>query len=137
MRTVALLPVVAIALVAIAGCGGSSENTATEGASTTETGLGPPGSGTTSTAPSGVRTKTCNDDRLDPPEVVVIGGSCGQGKQTVTGWEAKVACYSPAGASRFACTVGKLRCVGTETERGIAVNCSRPELSISFLSRRG
>jgi len=132
MRTVALLPVVAIALVAVAGCGGSSEGT-----TTTETALPPPGSGTSSTAPSGIRTKACTDERLDPPEIVVIGGSCGQGKQTVTGWEAKAACYSPAGASRFACTVGKLRCMGIETERGIAVNCARPQLSISFLSRRG
>src|SRR6478752_8780738 len=101
MRTVALLPVVAIALVAVAGCGGSSEGT-----TTTETALPPPGSGTSSTAPSGIRTKACTDERLDPPEIVVIGGSCGQGKQTVTGWEGKAACYAPAGASRFACTVG-------------------------------
>jgi hypothetical protein len=132
MRTLALLPVVAIALVTVAGCGGSSEGT-----SSTETGLAPPGSAATSNAPSGVRTKACTDERLNPPEIVVIGGSCDQGRQTVTGWEAKAACYSPAGASRYACTVGKLRCMGTETERGIAVNCSRPQLSISFLSRRG
>jgi hypothetical protein len=132
MRTVALLPVLAIALLSAAGCGGSSEAT-----TTTETGLGPPGSGTAPTAPAGVRTKTCTDERLDPPEVVVIGGSCDQGKQAVTGWEAKAACYSQPGGSRFACTVGKLRCQGLETDRGIAVNCARPQLSISFLSRRG
>jgi hypothetical protein len=135
MRTLALLPFVAFALVAVAGCGGSSEGTSTTGA---ETGLNPPGSGaTTSNAPPGIETKACTDERLNPPEIVVIGGSCAQGKQTVAGWEAKTACYSPAGASRFACTVGKVRCVGTRTERGIAVNCSRPQLSISFLSRRG
>jgi hypothetical protein len=135
MRTLALLPVVAIALFAVAGCGGSSDGTSTT--SGAETIPGPPGSATSSNAPPGIRTKSCADERLNPPEVVVIGGGCAQGKQTVTGWEAKSACYSPAGASRFACTVGKLRCVGTKTERGIAVNCSRPQLSISFLSRRG
>lgn len=134
MRTLALLAVVAFALIALAGCGGSSEGTSTTGSATIP---GPPGSATTSNAPPGIQTKSCTDERLNPPEVVVIGGGCTQGRQTVTGWEGKSACYSPAGASRFACTVGKLRCVGTETERGIAVNCSRPQLSISFLSRRG
>jgi hypothetical protein len=137
MRTVALLPVLAIAFLAAAGCGGSSEATTSTTTTTTETGLGPPGSGTTPAAPGGVRTKTCTDESLDSPEVVVIGGSCGQGKQAVAGWEAKGDCYSPAGASRFACTVGKLRCQGLQTERGIAVNCARPQLSISFLSGRG
>jgi hypothetical protein len=137
MRTVALLPLVAIAVVAVAGCGGSSGGGTSGEETSPATALPPPGSGTTSNAPSGIKTKTCADARLDPPEVVVIGGSCAQGKQTVAGWEAKAACYSPAGASRFACTVGKLRCMGTKTERGIAVNCARPQLSISFLSRRG
>lgn len=132
MRTAALLVLAVLAPVAVAGCGGSSGES-----SSTETGLEPPGSATTSTAPSGIRTKTCVDERLDPPEVVVIGGSCAPARQTVTGWEAKAACYSPAGASRFACTVGNLRCIGAATARGIAVNCSRPKLSISFLSRRG
>src|SRR4029077_2132704 len=89
-----------VTALAIAGCGSSSDDT-----SSTETGLGPPGSSTTSTAPSGIHTKACVDEDLDPPEIVVIGGSCGDGKRTVAAWEGKSSCSSPAGASRYACTV--------------------------------
>lgn len=132
MRTLALLPVLAVALVAAAGCG-SSEGTSTTPAETGQE----PGPATTSNSPPGVRTKACADQRLDPPEVVVVGAGCAQGKQTVTGWEAKSACRSPSGGSRYSCTVGGLRCLGTRTERGIAVNCSRPQLSISFTGKAG
>jgi hypothetical protein len=123
---------VGLALLALlaAGCGSSSDDTAT-----TPTDLPPPGSATTSNAPSGVRTDACVDDSLDPPEVVVIGGSCGLGRRTAAAWQGKASCHSPSGASRFACTVGKLRCLGVSTDRGIAVSCSRPNLSIAFVGK--
>ena len=132
MRTVGYLLAAALAALAIAGCGSSSEDTAS-----TPTGLGPPGSATTSTAPSGIHTKACVDEDLDPPEILVIGGNCAEGKRTVAAWTGKRSCSSPPGASRYACTVGKLRCVAASTDRGLAVSCSRPNLSISFIAKRG
>jgi hypothetical protein len=48
-------------------------------------------------------------------------------------WTRNHSCSSPSGASRYACTIGKLRCLGTTTDRGILVNCSRQGRSISFV----
>ena len=116
-----------VAAAAIAGCGCSSEET-----SSTATG-GPAGSATTLTAPSGVRTKACVDQSLDQPEIVVIGTSCAEARRVVSAWEGRDACAVLDGASHSACSLGKLRCFGTVTDRGLAVNCSRAGRSISFV----
>jgi hypothetical protein len=124
-----LLPIALALAVAIAGCGSSSSETT----SSTPSGPGPPGEATSSTAPSGLSTKGCKDNSLDPPEIVAIGGSCAEGRRTVAGWERNDACAAPEGASHSSCTVGKLRCIGTVTDRGLLVNCARPGRSISFV----
>jgi hypothetical protein len=133
MRTAGPLRLVLAALViamAMTGCGSSGG-----GMSSTGEGSGGPGEATTSTAPSGIHTTACVDEALEPPEVVVIGASCGEARRTVAAWEAKGSCSSPEGASHSACTIGRLRCIGTSTDRGIAVNCSRPNSSISFIEK--
>jgi hypothetical protein len=123
------LPLAALAAaVLLIGCGSSSGDS-----SSTQTGLGPPGETTGSTAPSGVSTKGCKDDSLDPPEIVAIGSSCAEGRRTVGAWERSGACDLAENASHSSCTVGKLRCIGTVTDRGLLVNCSRPGHSISFV----
>jgi hypothetical protein len=124
-----LLPIALALAVAIAGCGSSSS----EDTSSTPSGLGPPGEATSSTAPSGVSTKGCKDDSLDPPEIVVIGGSCAEGRRTVAAWGQNDSCKVAKNASHSSCTVGKLRCIGTVTDRGLLVNCARPARSISFV----
>ena len=123
-----LLPAALAAAVLLIGCGSSSGDS-----SSTPTGLGAPGEATGETAPSGVSTKGCKDDSLDPPEIVVIGSSCAEGSRTVAAWERSDACDAPENASHSFCTVGKLRCIGAVTDRGLLVNCSGPGRSISFV----
>ncbi len=128
------LPCAAAALaLLIAGCGSSSSEQTTGGG---ETGGG---AATISKAPSGLSEQKCVDKALDPPEVVVIGTgtSCAEGRATVSAWTHKLSCSSPSGASRYACSVGKLRCLGTTTDRGTVVNCSRQGRSISFAVKPG
>jgi len=67
--------------------------------------------------------------------------ACTTAVEVVDAWaaESESDCQLTARASRGACTVGRhrYRCLATSTDRGIAVSCSRPGRTISFLARRG
>lgn len=121
----------------LGGCG-SSGQTAPSGAPTSS----PSGSraghahrpgATTSTAPAGLAVKSCPYSGLRPPEVRTFELSCAEGRAVAAQWLGKRSCSSPPGASRYSCTVRRLRCLGTSTERGIAVVCARPGHTVVFL----
>jgi hypothetical protein len=105
------------AAAALAGCGSSSETT-------------------TESVPKELLAKPCHDSSLEPPEVRSIGGSCAEARATAAAWRGKESCFTPAGASRFSCSVGGYRCLGAAVERGIAVNCAASGNSISFIVKK-
>jgi hypothetical protein len=118
--------VLVLALLAIlaSGCGSS--------------GTGSPGEGSTKTVPPpGAAVRDCAGASASVKELRVSDVGCATGRDVVAGWTAKNACAPPAGASRTSCTVGDYRCLGTATERDLAVSCARPGHSISFVVRRG
>jgi hypothetical protein len=142
-----LLPLaVAATVVALAGCGSSSEGTQTVGAPGTGT-TAPPANGaaeppaqtsTTPQAPTGVRARRCTGvSAAAKGEVRVTGVSCAEGASTVTAWRRDKGCSSPSSASRTSCKVHGLTCLGAVTDRGIAVTCAGPGHSIAFVGRRG
>jgi hypothetical protein len=47
-------------------------------------------------------------------------------------WEATASCRRPAGASRWACSIGPWRCQAVVTDRGWSVDCAKPGGSIPF-----
>ncbi len=116
----------AVALLAIlaSGCGSS--------------GTEPSGTGSTETAaPQGAAAQECAGTPAGVDALRVSGVECATGGDVAAGWTAKNACATPAGASRTSCTVGDYRCLGAATERGLAVSCTRPGRSISFIVKRG
>jgi hypothetical protein len=117
-----LLAVALLATLA-GGCSSSSTNAAGEGSTKT---AAPPGAvvPVCTAAPAGVAT------------LRVSGVDCAKGREVVSAWIAKSACRAVPGASRTSCTADTYRCLGATTELGLAVSCSRPGRSISFVSRR-
>lgn len=112
----ALLLVALAATAALAGCGSSSD--------------------TTESVPQELLAKPCQDSSLEPPEVRSIGGSCAEARATVAAWRGKESCFSPPGASRFSCSVGRFRCFGAAVDRGIAVNCAASGNTVSFIVKK-
>ena len=139
MRIGHLLPIALLAVLAVgsaallAGCGSDDEeSTAPQG---TESGA------TTSTTPqssgpAGAAVQACTIDSVGLEDLRVTGVACGAGQQVAVGWMHGASCAKPQGGSRFACTVGGYRCLGTSAERGIAVSCARPGRSIAFIAKR-
>jgi hypothetical protein len=117
-----VLTVAALAILA-SGCGSSSTNSSGEGSTKTA-------------APHGAAVLTCT---ITPGGVRVLranGVGCATGRHVVASWTAKNACTAHPGASRTSCSVGDYRCLGTATDRGLAVSCARPGRSISFVIAR-
>lgn len=116
------------ATVLAAGCGSSDSDSQ---------GTGSEGPARTSTAPAGAATETCTAGEVAGiGEVRVSGVECTPAHEVVVAWDAKEACGAAAGVSRVACSVGGYRCLGTATERGLAVSCAAPSRTISFLAKR-
>jgi hypothetical protein len=111
--------VLAVALVAIlaSGCGSSGTDSSGEGSTKTA-------------APHGAAALACAG------ALRVSGVDCTTGRDVISAWTAKKACQPTPGASRTSCTAGAYRCLGTTTERGLAVSCVQPGRSISFVSKR-
>jgi hypothetical protein len=112
----ALLLVALSAIAALAGCGSSSD--------------------TTVSVPKELLAKPCKDSSLEPPEVRAIGGSCASARATVAAWRKNENCFTPPGASRFDCSVGRYRCFGAAVDRGIAVNCAASGNTVSFIVKK-
>ncbi len=115
-----------VAVLVLAGCGSSSEET---------TGGGPPAS--TSSAPQGVRAGVCKGAAALKGEVRVTSIACGEARSVVAAWNGEPKCFSPGGASRYSCKVGKLTCLAASVDAGIAVTCARPGRSLAFVARGG
>ena len=120
----------ALCAAAIGGCGSS-------GGESTESGGGEPTArATTPNAPPGASARSCGDTTVAGTEGLrVTGVGCDVGRGVVAGWAKAPGCSSPAGESRFSCTVGEYRCLGAASERGVAVSCARPGSSVAFLAR--
>jgi hypothetical protein len=128
-----LLALLAIAVAAV-GCGSSSDGTG-ETTGTTN----PPASTSTTPeqqeAPTGVRAQVCAGSTAAGAKVRVTGVSCALGQEVVAGWYKNGSCFSPAGASRTSCKLGKFTCLGAVTDRGVAVTCAGPGRSIAFIGK--
>jgi hypothetical protein len=116
----------AVALVAIlaSGCGSSGTKSSEEG-STTKT-----------AAPPGAAVLACTGAPVGVGTLRASGVGCATSRQVAAGWTAKNACGAHADTSRTSCTVGAYRCLGIATEHGLAVSCTRPGHSISFVAKR-
>jgi hypothetical protein len=125
-----LVPIAVLVAALVAGCGssGSDEDATTESARA-EANQSP-------SAPAGASAQSCLNGAADIAELRVTRAGCDTGRAVVAAWTHDGTCAAPASASRFACTIRGWRCLGTATERGIAVDCARPGRSIAFVARR-
>lgn len=128
------LAVAAAAALAAAGCGSSDS-------SGTETGGSTSASPATSQAPKGATTHSCTLLTRGVSKARATGVACTTAVEVADAWaaESESDCRLSPSTSRGSCTVGRhrYRCLATSTDRGIAVSCSRPGRTISFLARRG
>lgn len=129
----ALLVVLALA-AATSGCGSSDGGSGYGSRGSTED--SPTATATTPNAPPGASARTCEGTTAGTDELRVTGIGCDIGLRVVAAWAAKPSCSTPAGGSRFSCSVEDgYRCLGTSAERGIAVSCAHPGASVSFLAK--
>lgn len=129
------LVVVALA-AATSGCGSSDGGSGYGSRDSTED--SPTATATTPDAPPGASARTCEGTAAGADELRVTGIGCDVGLRVAAAWAAKPSCSTPAGGSRFSCSVDDgYRCLGANTDRGIAVSCARPGASASFVAKRG
>jgi hypothetical protein len=125
-----------VAALAAAGCGSSDTGT-TESPTTEPTRPSP----TASQAPAGAAMHGCTVLTRKVHEARATGVACTTAVEVADAWmaESESDCRLKATASRGSCTVGRhrYRCLATSTDRGIAVSCSRPGRTISFLAPPG
>lgn len=114
---------VALLAILVSGCGSSDTSSSGEGSTKTA-------------APQGAAVPACTGAAAGIRAVRASGVDCATGRDVAAGWTAKSACRASAGASRTSCVVGDYHCLGTATERGLAVSCARPGRSISFVVKR-
>jgi hypothetical protein len=137
MRLSTPLAVLALAAGMLTGCGGSSsESTSTGSSSSGVTGSSSPGSHT-STAPAGASVRACPLNIAGTQRLRATGVSCGEAQLVALTWWGSAGCTAEPGASHSACSVRSYRCIGTATDRGLAVSCARPGRAVSFTARRG
>jgi hypothetical protein len=120
------VPAAVLALVAavlVAGCGGSSSQ---EGSTATAP-----------IAPIGAAAKSCEAFATDVEALRATAIPCDQARQVMYGWQREGSCSLPSGASRNSCLTRSYRCLGTRTDRGVAVSCSRAGESIAFVVKPG
>jgi hypothetical protein len=132
-------PAVAAALVLfallVAGCGSSGNGSTSEG---TQGSPQPAGGAGTPTAPAGAVAQGCEGAVRGISSLRVTGVGCAIGRGVVASWSERTGCTAtPPGRSRTSCAVSGYRCLGTVTDRGLAVSCARPGRSISFTAKRG
>jgi hypothetical protein len=129
LRLAAPLALLTLAAVLLAGCGDSSTET---GSSRTETmtQVAP------NRAPVGASAKSCDAYSTDAEFLRATGIPCDQARQVMSGWRHERSCSLPRGASRNSCLTRSYRCLGTRTDRGVAVSCSRQGQSIAFTARQ-
>jgi len=129
-----LLSVLTVTAFAAAGCGSDSD--VSDGTAPPN----PPASTSTTPhrgeAPQGARAQRCDRGAGAGVEIRVTGVSCSVGRDLVADWHAESSCWSPPGASRTSCRLGRLTCLGANSGRGIAVTCAGLGRSVAFIGRR-
>lgn len=127
-RSARLVLVATLCATAIAGCGSSDNSGDSE----------PTARATTPSTPPGAGARVCKDMTAGTSQVRVTGVACGAGLGVVAAWTENPACAPTGEESRSSCSVGDdYRCLGATVEQGVAVSCSAPGRSVSFLARRG
>jgi len=129
MRLATPLAVLALAAGLLAGCGGSSSESTDTGSSSAGT--------HTSTAPAGASVRACPLNIAGTQRLRATGVSCGEAQRVALIWWGSSGCEADPGASHSTCSVRGYRCIGTATDRGLAVSCARPGRAVSFTARRG
>jgi len=133
MKTVlSLVSLVVLAALLAAGCGSDSSKgsgSTTQAQTVDEAPVAP--------SPAGASARDCADREDSVEALRVTGVDCDTGQAVAAEWSGKAGCASPAGSSRFACSVRGYRCLGAAAERGIAVSCAQRGRSIAFVARRG
>jgi len=120
MRLAAALLTVAFLAASLAACGSSdSEST------------GEPG------APAGAAARGCVAATSPATGLRVTAASCGEAQRLALAWRRGENCQPGAGASRAGCSVGSYRCSAVRSDRGVAVNCTRPGHTVAFIVPRG
>jgi hypothetical protein len=125
-----------LATVAALGCGSGDSgpaqtNARSQGSTGQQTAAEEPGGG-----PAGAAAHSCTSGAAYVGGLRVTGVDCGAGQAVAAAWSGNASCASPAGSSRFACSVRGYRCLGAATERGVAVSCARRGRSIAFVAKR-
>jgi hypothetical protein len=117
-----------------AGCGSSDDADSGIGSSD---GSGAP-TATTPTAPVGASAQSCEGAVAGIDQLRVTGSGCDVGRGVALNWADKPACSRPSDASRWSCALpGGYRCLAATVGQGIAVSCSHPGRSVSFVAKRG
>jgi len=127
MRLASALAAVALAALAVAGCGSSPDGEPNTDRPA-QTGA-PQGAG----APVGAAARSCETGAVAAEGLRATGISCERARQVMLGWQRQGSCAAPAGASRVSCSSRSYRCIGARTDRGTAVSCSRPGRSVAFV----
>ncbi len=131
MRLVVPLATVAVAVLLLAGCGGSDEGGSASAPETTPRVKG-------ATAPAGASAQDCEGGAGAKAKLRATGISCAVALDLIKAWEQADDCAPAAGASRSGCKiVGGYRCLSVVTDRGVSVSCARPGRSIAFTAKRG
>lgn len=128
MRLAVPIAIVALSAAALVGCGDSSSEQSSSGATA------PPAS--TSTAPAGASAHACPLSAGGAEGLRATGVSCGKAQRLAIAWRRSGECVPPAGASRSACTISSYRCLAAATGRGLAVSCARPGRAVAFTARQ-
>jgi hypothetical protein len=127
MRLATPLAVLILTVGLLAGCGGSSS----KGTGSTAPGVH------TSTAPAGASVHACPLAITGTRGLRATEVSCHEAQKVAVVWLGDSGCAAAPDASHSACSVRGYRCIGTATDRGLAVSCSRPGRAVSFTVRRG
>jgi hypothetical protein len=123
-----LAPAFVVMAVATGGCGSSDETSQSSSNG---------GISTTPTAPRGAAAQACTGRVAGAGRLRASGINCATAQRIAASCNDKTACRTPSGAARTSCSVENYRCLGTATERGLAVSCAAAGGSISFIAKRG
>jgi hypothetical protein len=134
-RPILAFAVVALAAAPVSGCGSGGDG---PGYGPRDTSAEQTATATTPAAPPGAAAKSCTGTVAGTAQLRVTGIGCDSGRGVVAAWSNRPACNPGNEASRVSCSVGDgYRCLGARVERGVAVSCSAPGRSLSFVVDRG
>ena len=132
MKLAVPITIAVLAATAMTGCGGSSSSSE----STANRSMAAPQGGA-ARAPAGASAQICDTRAVDAEALRATAVSCDDARRVLFAWQRASACAGSRGASHSACTVRSYRCIGSRTDRGLAVSCAGPGRSIAFIAKGG